>query len=327
MVNLRINESYLYGAIVLLIVFTSFWLLTQPHLHSDLLFSGITIDLAILAPLFFFLFVRSRKISPAITVPVFILTLVVLSQVIPSNQQGVLNFIIDYIAPIIELSAISFIGWKIYKSRQYFSSLEAGDFQRKLLLTLKGFTGSPLAAKLASAEISMFYFLLYKWKKSAGFSYHKNSGIIAMVFLIAFLIVVETTIIHLVLVRSYPIIAWILFGLSVYSFFQMISLAKSILLRPIFKDSKALYLHYGWLHATKIPLSEIKQVESCRIEEIGEEFAFFGLIKDTEEKGVCISTEKPIITESLFGQSKQYMKVFIPIDDVEGFLAYSKYES
>ena len=250
MLQLRINHSALVFLLLALATFgTSVFLMLFTSLSSSnsMMAAAISIDLTITTALFAFFFLKRQKLNLIAIGPVFIALLVISSVIIPAGQQSTLLFLIDYVAPLVELTVLCVVVWKIYQARQHFLSMEGGDFQRKLEVVLMETFNSKVAARLAGSEISMFYYLLFKWKRDEGFTYHRKSGILTILIAVALIAITETVVVHLLLVNYSPVLAWILFFLSAYSSLQIISLAKAVTLRPVYFDQKQLYLHYGWL--------------------------------------------------------------------------------
>jgi len=322
MMNIKLDLSSLYLCLAAITLGTSLFFIFQLNIQNDLFFSGITIDLTLLVPGFLFLFLRQKKLPVTLVSPVLIAMLLLANWVLPGNQKTTLDFILDYIAPVIELTILFVIGLKIYQARKYFKSLDGGDFPRKLEDTIFELLGGKRAAKFAAMELNMFYYLIVKWKKTEGFSYHRNSGVVAMIGTLAFLIIIETTVLHIALQNTLPTLALILFILSAYSFFQIVSLAKSVFLRRVFKKNGQLYLHYGWLHQSTIPIDLIINTEAVNSQEIIGDYIFLGLFKETEEKGILIRTEKNVDVDGLFGKKNQSNQFFIPIDDQNEFIEY-----
>lgn len=284
--------------------------------------SAITIDLTITTAFFMFLFLKKQKINPLAIGVIFITLIVIARSVIPNDQQFTLLLIIDYLVPLLELSLISFIIYKIIKARKSFLSQESGDFQRKLEKVLIELFNNQLAAKLASSELSMFYYTIFKWKSNQGYTYHKNSGILTIVITVLLVAIAELSIVHIILIKYAPIIAWVLFWISIYSIVQVIALGKAIYHRRIYADNDQIYLHYGWIISTDIRLENIASIEKIELKNLeqNKDFVFMGLIKDMEDKGVLFKTKEPVIISNFF-RKKKANQIFVPIDETDKLVA------
>ncbi|MEL7144802.1 MAG: hypothetical protein AAFO69_00430 [Bacteroidota bacterium] len=323
MLQLRINHSALLFLFLAVATFCTsvFLMLFTTWSSSQLMVTAISVDLTITTAFFVFLFLRKQKLNLAAIGPVFILLLIVSSFIIPPEKQSTLLFLIDYVAPLIELTVLGFVFYKIYKARKHFISMDGGDFQRKLEVVLIETFNNKIASRLAGSEISMFYYLLFKWKKDDGFTYHRNSGILTILVAVSLIAITETVVVHLLLVNYLPVLAWILFFISAYSSLQVISLAKAVTLRPVYFDSKQLYLHYGWLMRADIDLSNIQSVQRFKAKDDADKdaFLFMGLMRGSEEDGVMIETNEPVTVNRLWG-TKETNKIFLPIDQAAEFV-------
>ncbi|MEL6557406.1 MAG: hypothetical protein AAFQ94_04435 [Bacteroidota bacterium] len=317
MIQLQLNKRAILFLILALVTFCSGLLMLQSGLfnQNSLMISAITIDLTITTSFFVFLFLKKQKVNPLAIGFIFILLIFTARAVIPNDQQFTLQLIIEYVAPLVELTLISIIIFKIVKARKHFLSLESGDFQRKLEVALFEIFKSRLAAKLASSELSMFYYAVFKWKKNKGYSYHKNSGIITIIATLLIVAIAEISIVHIILIKYAPIAAWVLFWISLYSIIQIIALGKAIYLRRVYRDRSQLFLHYGWLMSADISLSNIESVQSIDIKNIDPslDFTFMGLFKDMEEKGLLLQISEPVKVSKLFKKTES-KAIFIPVD-------------
>lgn len=317
MIQLRLNKQAIFFLTLAFITFCTGLFLLKSGLfnQNNLMISAITIDLTITTSFFIFLFLRKQKVNPLAIGFIFIVLILTARIVIPNNQQFTLQLIIDYVAPLVELTLISIIIFKIVKARKHFLSLESGDFQRKLEVALFEIFKNRLAAKLASSELSMFYYVVFKWKKNEGYSYHKNSGIITIIITLLIVAIAEISIVHIILIKYAPVAAWVLFWISLYSIIQIIALGKAVYLRRVYHDKSQLFLHYGWLMSADIQLSNIESVYSTRIKDIAPsiDFAFMGLFKDIEEKGMLLRTRESVKVSKLFKKAES-KAIFIPLD-------------
>lgn len=317
MIQLQLNKQALLFLILALVTFGSgLLMLKSGYFNNDnLMVSAITIDLTITTSFFMFLFLKKQKVNPLSIGLVFVLLILTARIIIPNDQQFSLQIIIDYFAPLVELTIIGLLTFRILKARRHFLSLKSGDFQRKLEQVLFEIFNNKLAAKLASSELSMFYYIIIKWKKNPGFSYHKNSGIIAVIVTILMVAIAEISIVHIVLMKYSPIAAWILFWISLYSIVQIIALGKAIYLRTIYYSNGLLYLHYGWLMSADIQHDNIESVQSIDVKDVDQsvEFIFMGLFKEMEEKGLLLQTKNPIKVSKMFKQAET-RAIFIPLD-------------
>ena len=121
--------------------------------------------------------------------------------------------------------------------------------------------------KVLATEIAMFYYGLFRWKqqkqKENQFTGYKENGIVAIFITLVFLVVVETFIVHLFLVKWHPLTAWIIFGLSIYAGVQLLGHTKALLNRFTTIEGNRLILRYGLFGDAELDLGQIKKVAAC----------------------------------------------------------------
>jgi hypothetical protein len=82
-------------------------------------------------------------------------------------------------------------------------------------------------------EVAVFYYSFVNWKSlklnENEFTYHKDSGLRAVLCVFIFLILIETAALHILLVKWNVIVDWILFGLSFYTALQVLGVCKVII--------------------------------------------------------------------------------------------------
>ncbi|MGB3467550.1 MAG: hypothetical protein WBA74_19850 [Cyclobacteriaceae bacterium] len=291
------------------------WSYSQPYLIF-----AITIDLTVTTAIFMLLFYLSQKINPILTGLTFILLLVVAHYIIPEDQQYTLHALTNYAVPLIELVVLGAVIYKLYATRKNYKTHQQIDFPERINLVLLETFKPPLVAKVIASEVIMFYYLFWKWKQGSGFTIYKQSGVMAVLVTVAFLTVAEILIVHLLLVTRSPVIAWVLFFISLYSFMQILSLSKSIYLEvPAFQTDR-LTLRYGWLKSTHIQYDNILSVEvnQSDLPENDNSFTFMGLFKNMESNGIYIELKELIAVRSLF-RDKYTKRIFFPIDEAHSF--------
>ena len=110
------NYLMIYGIPAAVIV-ASVCLALSPLLQQNpALITGITYDLALTSPLLYLLLIWNKNIPKITVVPFFILGLVLATFLLPENTH--LNLLTTWVLPLIELTVISTIGYKIFQLRK-----------------------------------------------------------------------------------------------------------------------------------------------------------------------------------------------------------------
>lgn len=282
---------------------------------------GITVDLLVSIPFIYFLLIRKTKISKTTLLPFLIGGMVIASLILPPQNQYYLGLFKTWVFPLMELGILSLVIYKVTKAVRYFR-LHRGtsvDFYSALKETCE--TNLPrIAVYPAVTEIAVFYYGFVDWKKrklkSNEFSYHKESGTIGLFAAILFLVIIETFVFHLVLVRWSELAAWILTFLSVYSGFQLFGFLKSMYKRPISIENGQLHLRYGMMSETTIDLSKIESVEvSSKDIDFNSETRKLSILGDLENHNLIIRLKEKHTIVGLYGITRKFRNLALHVDE------------
>ncbi|WP_298418347.1 hypothetical protein [uncultured Kordia sp.] len=292
---------------------------------SDILSLGVTLDLLLTIPFVYFLLIRKTNIPKTTIVPMMVLGLLVGMYILPEGNQLYLQLFKTWFLPIIELSIATFIILKVRKAILIHKKQKdrSVDFFTALKKTCAEILPKPLVIPFVT-EISVFYYGFFYWKRRKlaknEFSYHKESGSVALFFVLILLIGIEITPIHHLLAKWSTIAAWILTILSIYSGFQVFGYAKSLMKRPIEITKDTLILHYGIMHEAEIPLSEIKEIKLFKKSFTKEDnILHFALLGELESHNILIETHTKQILHGLFGIKKPFTKLALHVDKDRAF--------
>ncbi len=230
---------------------------------------GITYDLALTAPLFYFILIRKRKIPNITVVPVFILGLILASYLLPEEQQQHLELLKTYVLPIAELGVLSFVIYKVKKTTALFKSKkkQEADFYNTLQKTMIDTVQSKKIGNYLAAEIGMFYYSLFAWipkkRTSDQYTNYKDNGAIGLFGTLIFIVLSETYVVHILAMKWNPIVAWVLSISSIYFAIQLFGHLKAMLHRPSEILETSLLLKYGLFGNNLIDFSIIEKVVPC----------------------------------------------------------------
>ncbi|MCX2743059.1 hypothetical protein OO013_04240 [Mangrovivirga sp. M17] len=296
------------------------------HSADSILSKAIIFDLLITIPVAYFFTIRKTKIPLTTLVPVLILCTVIGFLIIPEKNQYYLQFFKVYALPVFEIVLISYV---IYKVRIAFLQLKKNtsdtpDFYEALLKTCKEIIPNPFLKPFA-AEIAIIYYGFFKWKspelKVNQFSFHKSGGSIALLSIIILLIISETFILHILLVKWNVAVAWILSALSIYSGIQIFGLIKSIPQRPSYIDEEKIVLRYGVFNEAEIPFSNIESIEISSRDLPEEKTAKnFSVLGKLDSHNLIIHLKKEAVFNGYYGLKIKYRTLGIFIDQKQEFV-------
>ena len=231
--------------------------------QPDALSIGITLDLLLISPLVYLLLVRKRNIPNLTAVPVFLLGVVAASLLLPDAQQGLLNQFKTYAIPVVELTVFTLITLKVRQMIRLYrkENKTAPDTYAAIREAALQVLPRPAAMALAT-EVSVFFYGLLRWKKRPTaiheFSYHRESGSLALWGALLFLVIAETSVVHILLAPAYPVAAWVLTILSLYTGLQFLGFVRAIAPRPITVTAHSLELRYSLLGEMSVAKTNIK---------------------------------------------------------------------
>lgn len=325
--SLSFHKNIFIFGVPLLIIASMIWIAQSSLFKSapDTLAIGITADLLLTVPIVYFLLIRKTKIPKTTIVPFLILGMIVCSMILPSENQYYLSLFKTWVFPVIELSIISFVIYKVRKAVLAYK--EKKNTTTDFFTTLKNtcYEILPKGAVIpVVTEIAVFYYGFIYWKKRPlkenEFSYHKESGTLSLLAAIICIIVIETVAFHALLAKWNIIVAWIFTGLSIYSGFQLFGFLKSILKRPFVIENGKLYLRYGIMNETTINLDDIESIElssrELEFDKTTRKLSFLGAL---ESHNVIITLHKEQTLTGLYGIQKTYTTLAMHVDNKESF--------
>ncbi|MFD0861547.1 hypothetical protein ACFQ1M_04965 [Sungkyunkwania multivorans] len=289
--------------------------------NPDLVSIGITVDLLLTVPIIYFLLIRRTSIPKTTIVPFVIMGVIVASLILPSENQFYLDLFKVWILPVVELSILWFLIYKLRKVVKRFNLERNESFDFFSTLKKSCYKILPRAIALAVAtEIAVFYYGFISWKKRTlndnEFTYHKNSGTISLLIAIIFIVAIETVTFHILIAKWNDSVAWIFTALSIYSDIQIFGFLRSMLQRPISIENNRLYLRYGMMSEATIALDTIGAIElSSKEIEFDKETRKLSVLGTLESYNVIIRLNEEATLVRLYGIKRTYKNLAIYVDD------------
>ncbi|MCF7560402.1 hypothetical protein L3X39_07115 [Sabulilitoribacter multivorans] len=290
-------------------------------INPTVLSIGVTFDLLLTVPLMYLLLIRKTNIPKTTVIPLLILSIIICTLILPTENQYYLNLFKTWVLPIVEISVLSYVIYNVRKGikRYKLNKTDSFDFFTTLKQTCYELLPKGIVMPIVT-EIAVFYYGFIYWKKrylkNNEFSYHKNSGTIALLLAIILIVAVETFVLHILLIKWSSIAAWILTFLSIYSGIQILGFLKSILKRPISIERNKLYLRYGIMTETTIDLRDIDTIEiSSKDIELNKDTRKLSILGALESHNIIIHLKKENELIGLYGIKRKYKNIALYIDD------------
>ena len=291
------------------------------NLKDNVLAFGITVDLLLTIPFVYFLLIRKTNIPSITIVPFFIFGIIVASILVPKENQYFLNLIKTWVLPLLETTILILVIYKIRKAVKHYkkNTVLTHDF----FTALKNVCSEILPKKAVmpfAIEIAVFYYGFIYWKKllpkENEFTYHKKSGTVTLLIAILFIVAIEASVIHVLLVIWSSVAAWIMTILSLYSAIQIFGFLKSIIKRPISIEGDKLNLRYGILSEAIIDIKDIESIEvTTKSVEFNKETRKLSPFGDLESHNVIIKFNKEQTLIGFYGIRKEFKTLALHVDN------------
>ena len=304
-----------------------------PHFEEpDLLAAAMTLDLTVLVPLLYYGLLVRRKGWPVITVvPVFLLSLLAASFVVPADHQGLLTILKYLVAPA-ELVLLGYLGLTVVRTTRRFRDHAASDdILVRLRQSLYDVLKARLATELIASEIGLFYYALFSWRarpaaaaKHQAFSYHKKSGYGSVVAGILVAMLIEVIALHALLWMWNPALAWVMTALGLYGFVWLIGDWRAVYLRPVSVEKDALVVRIGLRWTVRVPFETIDAVRPMEGQAPSRKTPGYleAILLGKPQYLITLNTD--IVAQGLYGMRKTINTLGLTVDDTEAFEAALK---
>ncbi len=316
-------HKFLIFGIPAAIIFCQFLLLQSSLFQNKAsqLIVGITLDFVITVPLVYFLLIRRTKIPKFTVASVLVVSIILASFIIPSDQQSLLSMVKHYAIPVIESGVFGVLIRSIYKIRKSFKNTNAEnlDFYDTLKLACAKILPAPID-KLLASEVSVFYFIFSfrrRIQSKGEFTYHQKSGIQLTLSVLLAVASMELFVTHILVEKFSVTLAWVLSFLTAYSFLQVIALLRSLSKRPhvIDCEQRTLKLRYGFFTETVVGLDAIEKVElTSRTPKQEDHIKNLSPMGPLSTHNVILHLKQEGELHSLYGKAKRYKTLCLYVD-------------
>lgn len=329
--NLKVNKALISLSVVSILICILILLMRSPLLKGNNTLSlAITIDLLLLVPFVYFLFIRKTQIPKTTVVPIMIISLLVGMYFIPKESQTYLMLFKTWLLPLVEISVITYLIIKVRSTIKRYKEIK--DNNLDFFTTLKSTCSEILPKKVVTpfaTEIAVIYYGFINWKNTKyaenEFTHHKNSGSPAIFGSLILIIVIETFALHFLLAKWNIIATWVLTTLSIYTAIQVLGFAKSLAKRPISINKNSLSLRYGIINEVDIQFSNIEKIELSK-KPLNEDKLTKTLspLGEVESHNVIIYLKETNVLRGIYGIKKEFKTIGLHIDEPSRF--YDKME-
>lgn len=337
----------------LFLIITAVVLLANYLLMNLAIYKPITVhmamatflDLTVCLPLAFYLIILRKRHSIIHLVPVVILGFWVAYLFIPYHifeQFKPIMYLLYSVEAIFILLELFILLKAVQKFPHFLRTFnEYKVIYPQFLLALRKSMETVFSKRLTnilSTDISVYYFSLFSWRKreeSVGnhiFTYHKNTGYLAFVIMLAHALVIEMIGVHFLIAQKSVLMAWIFTSLDLITALFLIADYRSAMMSPITITSNHLNIVIGIRRTIEIPLQDIKSIhktvtaKEIRNREKDSFYATLPQLIEEEEPAFEIELQVPVQAVYMYGYRKYIQKIYITVDNNEAFYHYIKTE-
>lgn len=312
----------------LLVAMTSFFVTQTAEFrhHSELLSNALLADMLLIAPFLYYLSIRKSAINKATVFRVFVLSLFFVGLILDSQNTFILHYIKTFVYPLIEIGLFVFIGRSFYlTSRNARKGNQNADFLTLCREVMYKVIGNEKVSAFFASEIAAFYYA-FTWSKTpkadykTTFSVYKETGIIAVLYVLIFVVLIETAATHLLLGLWNEVIAWLITGLSLYTCLQLFAHIRAVKIRHIEFGMNYLKIYNGLATEVSINYDNIEKFELSNKIPQAKKLIKTTLLSSFEEHNVILYLKKPVQVSKFFGIKKSADTILFHIDQAKDFL-------
>lgn len=285
--------------------------------------SGLTVDLVILIPaLYYVIFIRGRDWAAVTLAPVFLLSYVAASLLIPAEHHALLSAI-GYGIPAIELALVGYVSykaWHVVRANREARTAE-GDFYDRLRETLRGAFDVPAVVGAIAYEVSLFHYA-FSFRRTEtpahGFTYHRQSGYGAVFAALLMIAAVELIAVHILLLMWSGTAALIHAALSLYGAVWLVGDYRAMRCRPHELRASGVRVRYGLRWDLKATWSQVACVRRTRQPAPGDDY--LSTVSVSSPRYV-IELRESVEATGPYGITRDVQRIGIIVDDREAFEA------
>jgi len=213
------------------------------------------------------------------------------------------------------------MGWLLLRIRRVIRVARAARDAGPIGAIEAGLVAARIPARVAAilaSELAVVVLAVTGWfrrPRDGGFAM-RSTGWLLFAGVIGFLVIVETTVLHIALAAMWsPTAAWISTASSAYTLLWLLGDAQAIRLYPVAIVGDTLRVIVGVRWRAAIPLTEIVSV--TEISEVPDGALGLALLAPT----VLVTLRAPIEVHGLLGRRRRADRIALTIDDPKAFAA------
>ena len=301
------------------------------ELPGDVGALAVIFDLAICLPLvYWWVVVRRSKVHVATVVPVIALGLATAMLLLPDGHRDVARWARYALLP----AELAVVWWGVRRVRTAMAASRAtsgGDDAsadpfvrlRQLFREVVPVRG---VADVVAFECALLYYALFTVRSlphippgARAFTTHRKSGVVALLLMGAVIAVVEAAVVHILVQRWSPALAWALTILSIYGVVWIIGFLQALRLRPILLTPRALVVRAGMLSVVEVPLDAIARIVPATFPYPDRGTPEYLQSMVSGDPQFLIELDRSLRAEGVYGRSRTVRLVGLAVDEPAEF--------
>lgn len=221
---------------------------------------ALTLDMVIIVPAVFYLLVVRRRNLPVVTLaPVFVLSVVAASRVLPADHQQLVRSL-EIVAFPAELGLLGWVGWRAARAVRRARRDAPADPLEQFRLAAFQLTRNERIAAVFAMEIGVFYYALASWWArphvpvgAIAITQHRRSSHGGTVVVLLLVLAAEGWAVHAVLREWNALVAWLFTASTVYAALWLIADYRATVLRPTLSREHDLLIRAGFRATLSVP--------------------------------------------------------------------------
>jgi hypothetical protein len=231
-----------------------------------------------------------------------------------------------YVGAFAEIAAVGLIAYGVRRARRRLAAAGVATDLPERIHAVLAQSGIPArAAGIVATEFSILYYALAAWRRdpfapppARAFSYHKRNGLLATLYAVLAVAVIELAALELLLRARHHVAANIFLIFDALAVLWILGYARAVQLRPILVTGDAVLVRGGMHWSINLPRSAIETVAVGRVSTPNKRTT--GYLRATMgQPNVLLTLTHPIVATGAYGTTRTVTRVGFSVDDPNAF--------
>ncbi|QHV95252.1 hypothetical protein [Spirosoma endbachense] len=295
--------------------------------RSDWIAMGVIVDMAVGIPaLYYFLIIRRLTIPVRSLLGIVGLSLTLTAFILPTNHQQLVGSL-RWTLVILEVGFLGYTLIRIDQIIRHYRQLttKTVDFTTNLLKSLDVTLGHSRFNRILVSELSLLRYGLAGWlvpvekaESDVAFTSHQKSGQAALTVGLVLIGLIETLVVHLLVNRWNPTIAWFATVAGFYGLLFFVADLMATIKRPVLVQANRIVLRFGLRGYGVIDRQNVERIRAINNKPERNANTMNGAFLTVPN--VLITVQEPVPMRGPMGIQRSVSRIALFIDDKEKFI-------